>query len=532
MKLPSRPLAAAFVLGALFLWSAVSQLRRAAPAAHAAHAATGITTIRFAHTQLEPGVREAYDDIITAYEALHPHIRVEQIAVPLRAWPAWVQTRLVGRNAPDLLQLLTNDPNPIQRYFQPITRWATAPNPYNAGTPLADLPWHATFVIPGNAPPVYWPNFLDYYGIPQTFFTARVYYNASRWREWTGRPDPPADYREFLAAAAAIHDEARRRNLAVIPMAGSRTNARPLLDELFGVVQHTTLDDRDYAATNEVGYDAAASSYARRAWTVHDAPFQTGLQIMQEVGAVFQPGFLQAERDEALFLFAQERALMLVAGAAEYGSIKRDVPFELGVFALALPTPADPVYGPYVLGRNSEASAVLRGAFALTKQSAAPAAAIDFLQFLTSRDIHARFTRASGWLPVIRGVAPNPEIAAFTPAVEGYPGGQHPGIGIEGQRYWNNLIFELFTPDGVTRVTTALERAYPGLMISSIDKEAREIPRAINNLERLVLAARLEPATFPDLAAKQSEAREAQLHLELNLAAYDLDRAHLRGEIE
>lgn len=526
MKLPSRPRAAAFVLGALFLWSAVSQLRRAASVADAAD---GITTIRFAHTQLEPGVREAYDDVITAYGALHPHIRVEQIAVPLRAWPAWVQTRLVGRNAPDLLQLLTNDPNPIQRYFQPITRWATQPNPYNAGTPLADLAWHDTFVIPGNSPPVYWPNFLDYYGIPQTFFTARVYYNASRWREWTGRTDPPADYREFLAAATAIRDEARRRNLAVVPMAGSRTNARPLLDELFGSVQHTTLDERDYFANFEISYDAAASSYARGIWTVHDAPFQIGLQLMHEVGAVFQPGFLQAERDEALFLFAQERALMLVAGAAEYGSIKRDVPFELGVFRLPSPTPADPVYGPYVLGPKSEAGAVLRGAFALTKQSAHPEAAIDFLRFLTSRDIHTRFTRASGWLPVIRGVQPNPEITAFTPAVEGYPGGEHPGIGMEGQRLWNNLIFELYRPDGITRVTAALERAYPVTMIASIDKEARELPRAINHLERLLFAAWLEPAAFPDLAAKQSEAREAQLHLELSLAAYDLDRTHLRA---
>jgi hypothetical protein len=248
-----------------------------------------------------------------------------------------------------------------------------------------------------------------------------------------------------------------------------------------------------------------------------------------EVGAVFQPGFLQAERDDALFLFAQQRALMLVAGAAEYGSIKRDVPFELGVFRLPSPTPADPVYGPYVLGPKSEAGAVLRGAFALTKQSAHPEAAIDFLRFLTSRDIHTRFTRASGWLPVIRGVEPNPEIAAFTPAVEGYPGGEHPGIGMEGQRLWNNLIFELYRPDGIARVTAALERAYPATMIASIDKEARELPRAINHLERLLFAAWLEPAAFPDLAAKQSEAREAQLHLELSLAAYDLDRTHLRA---
>jgi hypothetical protein len=78
-------------------------------------------------------------------------------------------------------------------------------------------------------------------------------------------------------------------------------------------------------------------------------------------------------------------------------------------------------------------------------------------------------------------------------------------------------------------VTRALEPTYPDLMERSVNKEAREIPRAINHLEHDILAPWLEPVAFPDRAAKRSEAREAQVVLELNLAAFDLDRARLRS---
>jgi len=510
------------LLGGVFLWGLLRQLDHRPIAA-----ADGRTTIRFAHTQLEPGIREAYAAIIADYEALHPHVRVEQIAVPLRAWAAWMRTRLVGDNAPDLLQLITNDPNPIQRYYQPITRWMQAPNPYNAGTPLEGIPWVDTFIVPGTEPPVFWPIFLDYYGVPQTFFTSRVLYNRTRWREWTGRDTPPRDYREFITAARRIRAEAERRQQAMQPVAGSRFNAPMLLNTLFATVMQAHLDDYDYRATFDLEFNAATSAFARGVWSVRDPAFQAGLELMREAGGVFQPGFLQAERDEALFLFAQERALMLLSNSAEFGAIQDDVPFEVGVFQIPTPGPDDPDYGQFVTGEFSEANIPLRAAFALTQQSAAPEAAMDFMLYLTSRDVHERFSAAVGWVPIVQGVTPSPEVAAFVPRTHGYPLGTHPGIGIEVNAYWSTLVFDLFGADGVERVSAALERAYPPLMIQSINKEAREVPRAIHHLERTILAAWLEPEAFPDLAAKSSEARETQVLLELNLAAYDLDRAWL-----
>ena len=42
--------------------------------------------IRFAHAQLEPGLREAFDAVAREYMALHPGVTVKQIAIPRRAW--------------------------------------------------------------------------------------------------------------------------------------------------------------------------------------------------------------------------------------------------------------------------------------------------------------------------------------------------------------------------------------------------------------------------------------------------------------
>ena len=95
--------------------------------------------IRFAHAQLEPGLREAFDAIARDYMARNPDVTVEQIAIPRRAWASWMETQLIGGTAPDLIQLVNNDPNPILRHFRPIDEWVGKPNPYNDGTALEGL---------------------------------------------------------------------------------------------------------------------------------------------------------------------------------------------------------------------------------------------------------------------------------------------------------------------------------------------------------------------------------------------------------
>ncbi len=104
------------------------------------------TILKIAHTNLQPGVREALQSVIDRYETLNPNIRVKQLAVPERVYKIWMETKLFGGNAPDIILLRTEaqDNKDLLGYFLPIARYVEQPNPYNAGSGLDGIPWKDT----------------------------------------------------------------------------------------------------------------------------------------------------------------------------------------------------------------------------------------------------------------------------------------------------------------------------------------------------------------------------------------------------
>ena len=60
-------------------------------------------SLTIAHTHLQPGVREAFAVVIAEYEARHANITVKQMPVPERVYNLWMETKLFGGNAPDII---------------------------------------------------------------------------------------------------------------------------------------------------------------------------------------------------------------------------------------------------------------------------------------------------------------------------------------------------------------------------------------------------------------------------------------------
>nr|MCU0793873.1 carbohydrate ABC transporter substrate-binding protein [Opitutaceae bacterium] len=91
-----RNLIAGVVLVGVFAYSAwhVFSIRRAEQSDEK-------VTIRVGHWLMHAGMREAFDEAIAEYAKIRPDVRVEQIPVPLRTYPAWTRTRLIGGTAPD-----------------------------------------------------------------------------------------------------------------------------------------------------------------------------------------------------------------------------------------------------------------------------------------------------------------------------------------------------------------------------------------------------------------------------------------------
>jgi raffinose/stachyose/melibiose transport system substrate-binding protein len=379
--------------------------------------------IRMAHWQLEPPVRAAFDKIARVYMDEHPGVTIEMIAVPERTYAQWFMTRLVGGFAPDLVEIRNTDAALTSRYFMPLTEWMEKPNPYNAGTPLADVIWRTTFIDGLDNDFAYHPQLLDYYAVPVSQFTNRIIYNRTLWREILGNTPHPKTYEEFTALCARFTEEAEKAERNVVPFLSSVYHASAIYQRLAtsqsqGLVEQLHGTPLYTYTPPEFGVD-----YLRGEWSMETPEINSGLEIMRDVSRLFQSGFEQTSREDGGFRFLQGTALMVYTGSWDYATYRDQAQFELGVFNLPIPTPDGEGFGRFVSGLPSEGNVNTSAAFSLARQSKHPAQAVDFLQFLTSERGNRLFAEASGWLPAIVGVEPSEELKPFYPVIKGVRNG-------------------------------------------------------------------------------------------------------------
>jgi raffinose/stachyose/melibiose transport system substrate-binding protein len=420
-------LLAVTLLAGTFLYSVTRLLRSRA----AAVVDPSIEVIRFAHWQLEPGVREAFDAIAADYMALHPKVRVEQMDIPGRAWPQWLRTQLVGGTAPDLIELASyNNPDDmLARYFTPITEQLEERNPYNADEPdLRDLSWRKSYtaeLVPTSVElgHYYNANLLEYYGAPSTMVTIRVFYNRRLFKAALGHERAPQTFPEFIALCESLARYAHERNLPIAPLAGSSFNITKFTDGLFSATSQRTALELDYSHALDFTRQEALITYVRGRWSLTTPSVLAGLRTVESIGRHMSAGWVQLNREDSMLQFLQGRAAMIVTGTWDAGGILMQSGFPIGAFRVPTFRRDDPDFGRWTLGPLSEASTFAAVPFGLTRGSRHPERAIDFLRFLTSRKSNAKFSRISTWLPVIKGV-PVPAVSeAFQPAKDGYIGG-------------------------------------------------------------------------------------------------------------
>jgi len=408
--------------------------------------------IRFAHSYLEAGVREAFDELARDYERLHPGVRVEQLAVPERVYLNWIITQFVGGTAPDLVQVVRGlYTDHYTRYLSSFGDQVDLPNPYNDDTAIAGGAWRDSF-LDGMAG-TYNEDLQDYYTVSVFPNTNRFFYNRDLLRELTGRDVPPSNYDEFLAVCVRIRERATELSRPVVAVAGSRQHAPFLLDELFRCGTQRFGHRFDPRRLGQPDLEAAYFAYLAGDWQLTDAAPLAALRMVRETGLHFQTGFTQLGREDALFAFIQGRAVMLTASSFEAHGITTLAEFPVGVAALPLPTPDHPIYGRFIAGPAWEKGANATGGFGLTQASAHPKVAQDFLYFITSQQANRRFVARTGLLPAIVGVEPTPAMAVFAPRVTGESPGFDLRSNVEVRRLTDIHLGELFGPDNA-----ALER--------------------------------------------------------------------------
>jgi raffinose/stachyose/melibiose transport system substrate-binding protein len=411
-----------------------------------------VTTLRMCHWQLEAGFRDALDVLIKEYEALYrerhgENLQIIQMPISERAYSQFMNTSLIGGTAPDIIEkghsTMAEDPSYVARFFRPLGAYITEPNPYNAGTALDGVPWRETFVDGMQA--AYDKQLLDYYYIPFSMFTIRIYYNRDLFRDLTGRTAPPESFMDFQAACDEIRAAAEARGEPIVPIAGSKYQGEVFRNRYTRPFSFSLVRKLDDDLDGDASEFETWRGYQNGIWRFDSPRLLASYQCLVDVARHFQRGWLAALRDDAVFMFVQQRAVMFASGSWDSSSILRQVgnQFEVAIFDFPMPTD-HPEYSAFVPGPASEGNTGGSLPWAISKQTDKPELAIDFLRFCTTRVNNERFNRAITWIPVVRGATIAPELAAFRPHIEGYTGVMYKGISTEAALEMSGNLWPLF----------------------------------------------------------------------------------------
>jgi raffinose/stachyose/melibiose transport system substrate-binding protein len=411
----------------------------------------GKITIRLAHWQLEDGARKAFDRVAAEYEKLHPDVKIMQIPIPDRIYTNWLITQLVGGTAPDLIQIGTGgaiNEERLARYFYPLSERIETPNPYNKGTELEQVALRDTFLdgMEGG----HNGSLLEYYSVPLSGFTLRMFYNLDLLKQVTGRENLPRTYAELLELCRQIQAYAARTGKSIIPIAGSKYNAPLLNRALFSSQSGHLIDELKPPGLREfyVYMPFLERRFLEGAWDLKSPQVQSGLELVGEISRYMQPGFTQLGRDDAMFYFVQGNAVMICSGTWDATSIRSQAMFPVGVSTIPFPLPGDAQYGKFSHGRPPE-SGTTAVSIGLFRGSRHPEVAWDFLLFLSSQRMNQLWADTSEWIPAVLGVKTSAANRDFQPLLEGNLAGfDLTDFGPDAKRVYENNLNKLFGPGG------------------------------------------------------------------------------------
>jgi raffinose/stachyose/melibiose transport system substrate-binding protein len=440
---------APLVIAAVFLWSAIAIV-----AYRAEQAPEGAVVLRIGHWQLEASVREALNQMAEEYRKLHPNVYIVQDAVPEMVYPQWTTTQLMGGTAPDILEVgLGALPKHLwlqyyNRYCVSLTRYANEPNPYNKGTELEGVPLRTTFKDGMRG--TYIEEMQEYMAIPLSQFGVRIFYNRDLLKKLTGLDEAPHEYRAFIRACEKIREHRDERGDPYIAISGSRYHL-PMWE--YHMIEHLTypaLRKGDFNRDGFLGNDESYVAVKAGLLGFDFPPYRARFQMLREITDQFQTGFTGLSRDEAVFLFAQQKAVFMTTGTWDARSLQEQAKgqFTVGVMDFPLPTRDDPYYGPFVEGPLFE-QAYGGFPFAITRTSDHFDEALDFLLFLAAREQNEKLNQIIGWIPSVKGTELDPMLKAFEPHLHGVYKAFNPDLGGNSYIRWQQL-YSLYQVDQIS----------------------------------------------------------------------------------
>ncbi|MHB1156145.1 MAG: hypothetical protein ACYC26_04825 [Phycisphaerales bacterium] len=335
------------------------------------------------HWQLEAGYRASLDRVIAEYNNL-PRVKaagviVRQMGVTERVYSQFLNIHLLSGTAPDLsekgMASMTGG-DYTGRFYEPLSNYATAPNPYNNEQTLPkDMdpelrkvletsPWRDTFVdgMRGG-----WDDKLqDYYAVPTSLFGAiRLYYNIPMFAQAKGmiRQAMAAEPRPKWFADVILHKDAEGKeagfvtldegfgrwaasdevpntlgrlmvlcrairqmsmdigNSKLVPISGSLYSANMFGGQFVVPFTYSMSEQLDFNGDSSVTAMEAYAGYQRGVWNFKDPRIVGYFDCVRAICEQFPVGFLGLDREQAMRRFADRNASMIATGAWDAGGI-------------------------------------------------------------------------------------------------------------------------------------------------------------------------------------------------------------------
>lgn len=326
-----------------------------------------------------------------------------------------LRIRILEGNLPEVTNASINAWSLIEHEeLLPLDPWLDGPSWDGSGT------WRETF-SPGSLDAFTYRG--KTYGVPLVYVVWSVYHDKALFQRhgW----ETPQTWPEFLDLCQQISREA---GLAPVAFQGRYPFYAKAL------VQNTYYQS--------VGPTAYAAQESLEPGSFHnDAMVETLSWLERLSGTHFLKGSLGMSHTEAQLEFFQGRAAMLFCGSWLFSEMQDNIPedFELGAFALPLPISksADP-----------HASYATSGSWFVFKKSANPEAGVQFLRYLTSRQVAGSFASERGITVAVKGANPDlhPLMADVARQLDGVrrtfgsPAGEPiPGM----DQVWNDVLGKL-----------------------------------------------------------------------------------------
>jgi raffinose/stachyose/melibiose transport system substrate-binding protein len=477
----------------------------------------GKIILRISHWQLETGYRDAMQWAIDEFEKRHPDVHIEQMHLSEQFYGQWLNCQLIANEAPDIAEMgsvskfAAQDPYTL-RYFMALGEVVARPNPYNAGTPLEGVPWKETFVDGMRG--TYRPQLLEYFSVPTSISSTRIYVNLDLLKEATGSDAMPRTFGEYLKACDALRELGERTGRKIIPAASCYR-----MDDWAVLAKYRTPFTASFEPVLDSNLDGEISALETYAGLLRgQVSFQSPAvvayyQAMEALADTLGKGFAAIDRQQAQFMFNQGQSAFLMTGSWDAAGLKQrfdKLGWRLGIMDTPLPAP-DERWGQYISGRLNEAGSAGGGIYGVYKLSHNKDLAIEFLQFLTSVKINSGFNARALWVPITLGAEPADLMKPFVPNLKGFTSRIDFRAGSQVYKVLTGEELLLFNHEidyaTMSRTVDAALRnpAYGGDRAFSLEYEVQR--QDARNQERVLAELNIEQLAHPDHA----DAAEADL---------------------